>query len=211
MQPNGTVESVNISPVRTIAIDGAAVTTGILKRPVTGRVAVRGVNLAGDDQADRNAHGGPTQAVYVYAAEDYDWWAVQLHRTLPPGTFGENLTLRDVDVSGARIGERWRIGTTLLQVTGPRVPCFKLAHVMADPRFVRTFAQALRPGAYLSIVDEGDIAAGDRVEIVQRPAHQLTIAEFTRIYFFERGRARDLLVAPELPESWRAWAEEHAQ
>jgi MOSC domain-containing protein YiiM len=206
----GIVASVNVSAIRTIEIDGAEVTTGIFKLPVAGRVPLHGVNLAGDDQADRNAHGGPDQAVYAYAAEDYEWWSAEPGRVLAPGTFGENLTLRGIDVSGARIGERWRIGSTLLQVTAPRVPCFKLAHVMNDPRFVRDFARALLPGAYLRILEEGDIACGDSVEIVGRPSHELTIADMARIYFFERKRVRDMLVAPELTDSWRAWATEHA-
>lgn len=206
----GTVRSVNVSAVRSVEIGGDAVTTGIFKQPAAGRVPLRGVNLAGDDQADRNAHGGPDRAVYAYAAEDYDWWNAKLGRVLPPGTYGENLTLHGVDVSGARIGERWRVGSATLQVTSPRVPCFKLGHVMNDPRFVRAFAQALRPGAYLRVIEEGDIAAGDSVEVVARPDHQLTIAEMARIYFFDRKRIRDMLVAPELTDEWRAWAIEHA-
>lgn len=207
----GTVRAVNVSAIRSIDIGGKAVTTGILKVPVTGRVPVRGVNLAGDDQADRNAHGGPEQAVYAYAAEDYDWWSEQLRRSLPPGTFGENLTLGGIDVSGARIGERWRVGSTLLGVTSPRVPCFKLAHVMNDPHFIRAFAQALRPGAYLRIIEEGDIAASDTVEVVWRPDHALTVADMVRIRFFDQKRAGDMFVAPELPSSWHAWAIAHSE
>jgi len=207
----GSVGSVNVSAVRSVTIGGDPVTTGIFKTPVAGRVPLRGVNLAGDDQADREAHGGPDRAVYAYAGEDYDWWRGELGRALPPGTFGENLTLHGVDVSDARIGERWRVGSTLLQVTAPRVPCFKLAHVMRDPHFVRAFAQALRPGAYLRVIEEGDIAAGDSAAIVSRPNHELSVAEMARIYFFDRKRVRAMLVAAELPDSWRAWAIEHAR
>jgi len=206
----GIVRSVNVSGVRSVEIDGHAVTTGIFKVPVVGRVPLRGVNLRDDDQADRNAHGGTDRAVYAYAAEDYDWWRGELSRALAPGTFGENLTLRGVDVSGARIGERWRVGSTLLAVTSPRVPCFKLAHVMNDPGFVRTFARALRPGAYLRVLEEGAIAVGDVVEVVDRPNHKLTTAEMARIFFFDRKRVRDMLVAADLPDSWRDWAMEHS-
>jgi MOSC domain-containing protein YiiM len=206
----GAVRSVNVSSVRTVDIDGTPVATGILKMPVTGRVPLRGVNLAGDDQGDRNAHGGPDRAVYAYAAEDYVWWGERLGRVLAPGTFGENLTLTGIDVSGAKIGERWRIGSTLLQVTSPRVPCFKLAHVMNDKGFVRTFAQALRPGAYLRVVEEGDIAAGDAATVAARPSHDLSIVEMTRLYLFDRSHVHEMLVAPELPDSWRAWAIEHS-
>lgn len=204
------VRSVNVSAVRQIDLNGEAVATGIYKVPVAGRVALRGVNLAGDEQADRSAHGGPDRAVYAYAAEDYGWWAEQLGRELAPGTFGENLTLEGIDVSGARIGEQWRIGTALLAVTSPRVPCFKLANVMGDPAFVRSFARALRPGAYLRVIEEGDISAGDVAKVVARPAHDLTVADMARIYFFERRRVRELLAAPDLTAGWRAWAAEHA-
>ncbi len=206
----GIVRSVNVSGVRSVEIDGHAVTTGIFKVSVVGRVPLRGVNLRDDDQADRYAHGGTDRALYAYAAEDYDWWAGELSRPLTAGTFGENLTLRGVDVSGARIGERWRVGSTLLAVTSPRVPCFKLAHVMNDPGFVRTFARALRPGAYLRVLEEGAIAVGDVVEVVDRPNHKLTTAEMARIFFFDRKRVRDMLVAADLPDSWRDWAMEHS-
>ena len=210
LSATGIVRSVNVSGVCSVEIDGHAVTTGIFKVPVVGRVPLRGVNLRGDDQADRNAHGGTDRALYAYAAEDYDWWAGELSRTLTAGTFGENLTLRGVDVSGARIGERWRVGSTLLDVTSPRVPCFKLAHVMTDPGFVRSFARALRPGAYLRVLEEGAIAVGDVVEVVDRPNHKLTTAEMARIFFFDRKRVRDMLVAADLPDSWRDWAMEHS-
>ncbi len=199
--------SVNVSAVRSVEMRGKSVTTGIYKIPVARRVPLRGVNLRGDDQADRRVHGGPDRAVYAYASEDYRWWEAALKRTVDAGTFGENLTLADVDVSGALIGERWRAGRTLLQVTAPRVPCFKLAHVMGDPAFVKRFAQALRPGAYLSVVEEGEIAAEDPVEVTLKPQHALTVAEMTHIYFNDRSRLAELLV-PELPAEWHMWVEE---
>jgi len=202
----GVVRSVNVSPVRTIDVSGEAVPTGILKMPVAGRVALGGVNLEGDEQADRSVHGGPDRAVYAYANEDYAWWSERLRRELAPGTFGENLTLHGVDVSGALIGERWRVGSTVLAVTSPRVPCFKLAHVMNDPGFVKAFAQALRPGAYLRVIEEGAIGAGDAAVVTDRPSHGVTIAVMTRIFLFERSRAHELLEAPELPDGWREWA-----
>ena len=114
-------------------------------------------------------------------------------------------------MSGALIGERWRVGSAVVRVTSPRVPCYKLAMKMDDPQFVRRFAAALRPGAYLAIVEEGDVAAGDGAEIVHRPAHALTLAEMTRIYFFERDRIGELVDVDELPAAWRDWAREHAR
>jgi MOSC domain-containing protein YiiM len=205
------IVSVNVGAVRTVEHGGTHITTGIFKEPVSGRVRLRGVNLDGDDQADRGVHGGADRAAYAYASEDYDWWRGQLGRDCAPGTFGENLTTRGIDVSGALVGERWRVGSAVVQVTSPRVPCYKLAMKMDDPTFVRRFAAALRPGAYLSIVEEGDVAAGDGVEIVHRPGHALTLAEMVRIYFFERHRIGELVDIEELPEGWREWAREHAR
>jgi MOSC domain-containing protein YiiM len=203
---DGIVRSVNVSAVRLLQIDDEPVPTGIMKVPVAGRLAARGVNLAGDDQADRRAHGGPDRAIYAYAWQDYNWWSNRLGRELAPGTFGENLTLDGIDVTGAKIGERWRIGTATVQVTAIRVPCFKLAAVMGDIGFVKAFAQALLPGAYLRIVEEGDIGAGDSAVVVSRPSHDLTIGEMARLYFFDRSNASKMLVASELSASWRAWA-----
>ena len=206
---SGLVLSVNVSEVRTVEYRGAAVTTGIFKTPVKGRIPISGVNLRGDDQADRQNHGGKTRAAYAYAQEDYAWWEQALSRVLPPGKFGENLTLRGIDVTRALVGERWRVGTAELQVTSPRVPCYKLAMTMEDPTFVKRFAQALRPGAYLSILNEGHVAAGDPVEVLWRPSHKLTLEEMARIYLFQPSRAGEMLV-PELPEDWRAWALQHS-
>ncbi len=138
------------------------VETAIWKYPVEGRVKVRGVNLEGDRQADLTVHGGENKAVYAYAIEETRLWEEELGRELGAGAFGENLTTEGVDVSGAVLGERWRVGTTLLEVVQPRLPCFKLGLKMEDPTFLKTFAQASRPGAYLKIIEEGDLGAGDR-------------------------------------------------
>jgi MOSC domain-containing protein YiiM len=124
------IVSVNTGAVRTVERGGKRITTGIFKEPAAGRVRLRGVNLDGDDQADRGVHGGPDRAAYAYAAEDYDWWERELGRACAPGTFGENLTTRGIDVSGALIGERWRVGSAVVAVTSPRVPCYKLAMKM---------------------------------------------------------------------------------
>lgn len=199
--------SVNVGGVRTIDSNGRPVTTGIFKEPVAGRVAVRGVNLDGDDQADRCVHGGPVRSIYAYGCEDYVWWESELGRAMPPGTFGENLTTAGIDPNDALVGERWRIGSVLVQVTIPRVPCYKLGIKMGDPHFVKRFAGALRPGPYFTIVEEGELGAGDPIEVVHKPGHALTIRETSRIYLFDRPRLAELLV-PELPESWRGWVTE---
>jgi MOSC domain-containing protein YiiM len=202
--------SVNVSDVRVIAHAGRAVSTGIFKSPVAGRISVSGVNLAGDDQADRRVHGGPDRAAYAYAAEDLEWWASELGRVVPPGSMGENLTLRGVAVTDAVIGERWRIGSTVFEVTSPRVACFKLGIRMGDPRFPQRFTRARRPGAYARIIEEGDVAAGDRVEVLARPAHGVTVGLVADAYHADHALAGRLLGAPALAEGWRAWAEKHA-
>jgi MOSC domain-containing protein YiiM len=203
----GRLLSVNVGTVRQIELAGQARTTAIWKLPVSGRVAVRGVNLAGDDQADRRVHGGPDKAVYAYAREDYAWWERQLGRRLDPGTFGENLTTEGIDLTDALIGERWRVGSVVLRVTSPRVPCWKLGVRMGDPGFPRRFAAAGRPGAYLAIVEEGQVGAGDRIQVIHRPGHGVTVGLVAASYHRDHRLAASILAAPELAEAWRHWAE----
>jgi MOSC domain-containing protein YiiM len=199
------VVSVNVGRPRAVELEGRTITTAIWQEPVAGRVQVLGVNVAGDDQADRSVHGGPDKAVYAYAREDINWWEGELGRRLEHGTFGENLTVRGLDVTNSLVGDRWRIGTTLLEVSQPRLPCFKLGLRMGDPLFVKRFAAALRPGAYLRIVEEGEVAAGDPVEVVHRPAHAITVELVARAYLRDHELATRLLEAPELPDGWRSW------
>jgi MOSC domain-containing protein YiiM len=202
----GVVGSVNVGTPREVSWRGRTVTTAIWKTPVTGRVRVQGTSVDGDEQANREVHGGVDKALYAYAAEDLDWWAGQLGRELPPGSFGENLTTRGVEVSGAVVGERWRVGGALLEVSQPRTPCFKLGIRMGSQRFPSRFAAAGRPGAYLRIRSEGEVAAGDPIEVVHRPDHGLTVAEVSRIYHADHAAAARLLEVPELADSWKRWA-----
>ena len=205
----GSVLSVNVAQMRRIERHGELVWTGIWKHPVSGPVAVRGVNIEGDDQGDRSVHGGPDKAVYAYAREDIDWWERELGRELPDGIFGENLTLRGVEPAKALVGERWRIGSVLLEVSEPRFPCWKLGVRFGDPLMLKRFALARRTGTYLRIVEEGKLEAGDRVEPVSRPAHDLTIAGFVHAYLEDRSQLPRLLI-PEVSESWRDWVIETA-
>ena len=203
---SGRVLSVNVGRPRAIEWFGRTETTSIWKSPVEGRVMVRGVNLDGDDQADREAHGGPEKAIYAYASEDTAWWESQLGCSLGPAAFGENLTLVGVDVSGAVVGERWGIGSALFEVAQPRFPCWKLGARMNDPHFPDLFRAARRPGAYLRIVREGEVAAGDEARIVHRPAHGLTLRTVVDIYETERDRAPEFLEIPELAAGLKSWA-----
>jgi MOSC domain-containing protein YiiM len=206
----GVVVSVNVGTPRGVRYRGNTVRTAIWKDPVAGRVKVGGHKVEGDVQGNPEAHGGPDKAVYAYAAEDYEWWGSELGQELGPGTFGENLTLRGIDVSNALVGERWRVGGTLLEVAQPRIPCFKLGIRMGSQRFPSRFAAAGRPGAYLRIVTEGEIAAGDPAEVVHRPGHDLSVAEVSRIYHDDHAGADRLLQVPELAGTWRPWAEKFA-
>ena len=166
----------NVAREHALERRGRAVRTGLWKLPVAGPVAVGEFGLDGDFQGDRRVHGGREKAVYAYAEADLAWWEYELGRALGPGFFGENLTLRGVDVNGGRVGERWQVGSALLELTEPRGPCWKLQAKVGEPRFVKRFAQANRPGAYLRVVRPGKVAAGDAVRVVSSPAGAETIA-----------------------------------
>jgi MOSC domain-containing protein YiiM len=186
--------------------------SAIGKAPVSGRVRVEGVNVAGDEQADRTVHGGPDKAVYAYASEDTAWWSGTLRRELSPGAFGENLTTAGVDVTNAVIGERWRIGTVELEVCQPRFPCAKLGLRFGDLLMVKRFGEANRPGAYLRIRTEGELGAGDEVDITHRPSHGVTIAQVSRAILLHEDpdEIAAAAQAPELPASLSRWMLERA-
>jgi MOSC domain-containing protein YiiM len=187
--------------------------TGINKKPVDHPVEVRAPGpkttgrhsgLVGDQIFDVEHHGGDEQAVYAYAREDYDWWQEQLGRNLPGGLFGDNLTTAGVDVNGAVIGEQWRIGDELvLSPTFGRVPCATFQAKMGEPRWVKRFAQENRPGAYLRVVSPGMVQAGDPVEVVERPAHGVTVGRAFRAYLTEPELLPELLEIDGLPEGLR--------
>lgn len=162
------IVSVNVGSLRPLVVSGREIQTGIFKEPVEGRVAVGELGLDGDVQADRRVHGGEDQAVYAYAIEDVQWWEAELGRELGPGFFGENLTLRGVDVNGLAPGDRLKAGGATLEATFPRQPCQKLATKIGAPKFVKRFAKAGRPGMYLRVVGPGDVAAGDPVALSRR-------------------------------------------
>jgi MOSC domain-containing protein YiiM len=202
---SGELVAVSVGGVRDVHVGSRVVETGIWKSPVSWRVPVQGVNLAGDDQADRTVHGGPDKAVYAYASEDTTWWEEQVGRALGPGAFGENLTTRGLDLSSARIGDRWRVGSTLLEVRQTRIPCFKLGLRMGDPHFLKAFANAGRPGAYLGILEEGDVGARDRIDVVFRPDHDITMALMSEALLHDAALRPRLLEATALPQFWRDW------
>jgi MOSC domain-containing protein YiiM len=201
------IVSVNVGRPRQLDWHGRTVTTAIWKAPVWGRVLVEGINLAGDDQADRRVHGGETKAVYAYAVEDYAWWAGELGEELRPGTFGDNLTLAGVDLRALVVGERWRAGTAVLRVSEPRFPCFKLGIRMGDAGFVDRFAAARRNGSYFAIERAGMVGAGDAMERLETPDDHYTIGEFIDAYEDGDPAALERVAAhPLISESWRDWA-----
>ncbi|MEL7977606.1 MOSC domain-containing protein [Isoptericola sp. F-RaC21] len=162
---------------------GTVGVTAIDKRPVEGRVKARPYGLYADVQADRKNHGGLDQAVYAYSEEDAAVWGAELGYEVAPGLFGENLRTRGLEVSRAVVGERWRVGTALLEVTQPRTPCQTFARRLdSPPRWVRRFTEANRTGAYLRVVENGDLGAGDAVEVVHRPSHGVTLADWFGAY-----------------------------
>ncbi len=201
------VLSVNVGAVREIGWRGKQVRTGIWKYPVVGRsVALRGVNLDGDDQADRTVHGGVDKAVYAYAIEDYQHWSKQEGVETHAGLFGENLTVQGLDLCLALVGECWAVGTAVLEVVQPRLPCFKLGIRMGDAHFPKRFLSVNRLGAYLRIVEEGHVRADDAVRVSFRPEHGVTLGSMAEV-LQDRGKAAALLAAPRLPEFWRRVAE----
>src|SRR5215469_6379892 len=190
--------------------------TGIDKQPVDGPVFVsrpgpKGtgeVGLAGDRVFDVKHHGGPDQAVYAYAREDLRFWEAELGRVLPGGSFGENLTTEGVDVNGALIGERWRIGPdVVLEACGPRIPCRTFQGWLEQAGWIKRFTAAARPGAYLRVISPGAVTAGDPVVIEHRPAHDVTVAVAFRAFTTEPGLLPRLLVADALP----GWAMDHVR
>ena len=200
----------NVGGIRQFDYEGRMARSAIWKFPVTGRVMVRGVNLDGDDQADREAHGGPDKAVYAYAVEDQTWWEGELGRPLAYGEFGENLSTQGIDVTNALVGERWKVGNALLEVSEPRIPCWRLGVRMGDKHFPRLFTKAGKPGAYLRILSEGDIGAGDEIRVLSRPNDGVSIGDVFRIFTRDRHEAPRLLHVPRLSDAWKEWAARHA-
>jgi MOSC domain-containing protein YiiM len=192
----GRVTAVCVGGAATLEPDGRRpVRSAIYKRPVDGRVAVRGLGLDGDTQVNRKFHGGEGQAVYAYAQEDADRWAAELDRDLPAGRFGENLRTTGLDLTRAVLGERWRVGEVLLEVTAPRTPCAKLQAHWGVPQLIKLFTERALPGAYLRVLETGDIGPGDVVELVSRPEHGVTIGLAFRALTTDRDRLAELAPA----------------
>lgn len=201
----GLVHTVNVGERKIIGERrGRPWWSGIDKRAVEGRRTVADDHVVGDAVVDLTVHGGTDKAVYAYATEDTLWWEAVLGRDLWPGAFGENLTLQGVDCTNSVIGDRLRIGSMVLEISQPRVPCATLAKHLGDPTMVRRFAHARRPGIYFRIVEPGDVGAGDPVELVSRPEHGVTVELVNEAVLHDHSLAARALEAPELAEQLAA-------
>ncbi|TQN31058.1 MOSC domain-containing protein YiiM [Haloactinospora alba] len=207
MAPPSVVRSVNVGRVAEAAWAGRLKRTAIDKTPVTGRVGVYEEGVAGDSQADLEHHGGRDQAVYAYPREGLDRWEERLGRRLGDGAFGENLTTAGLDVNAALIGERWRVGTVLLEATLPRTPCGVFQAWLAEAGWTKRFTEEGRTGVYLRVLEEGSLAAGDGVTVVHRPAHGITVmAAFRAYYERDLDLLRRVLRIPGRSPSWERTA-----
>jgi MOSC domain-containing protein YiiM len=201
------IVSVNTGRVSRLGIPSRPdFSSGIDKRPREGAVRVSRLGLAGDEHGDTENHGGLDQAVYAYAREDLDWWTERLGRELRGGEFGENLTTAGIDITGALIGETWRVGDVVVQITSPRIPCETFKAWTGEDQWVRRFAAAGRPGAYLRVLTEGTVSAGDDIEMLSRPAQRVTVAESMRAYYGDEALIRALLTVPGRGAKWEAIA-----
>jgi len=199
--------SINVGQPRLVVSSGRTVSTGIYKAPVAGRVMLRTLNLDGDRQADLTVHGGRTKAVYVYPSEHYSFWREELPGTeLPWGMFGENFTAEGFDDSIINIGDRFRVGSAEVTVTAPRMPCYKLGIKFGRTDILKRFLASGRTGFYLSVQREGEVEAGDEIELIERDENNVTVADITRLYARDRDdidMMRRAIALEALPDSWR--------
>ncbi|MFS8084961.1 MAG: MOSC domain-containing protein [Acidobacteriota bacterium] len=222
--------SLNIALPRLVEYNGEPVATGIFKEPVTGPVMLRTLNLDGDRQADLSVHGGVSKAVYAYPSEHYELWAKELPRDylnnspasndysndgkLPYGMFGENFTTEGLFEDAVNVGDRFSVGEAELKVTEPRLPCYKLGIKFGRPDILKRFLQSRRTGFYFAVLKEGEVKAGDNIELIKRDPNNISIADITRLYAFEKDDLDGLHRAVKLEalsESWREYFQKRLQ
>jgi len=201
--------SVNVGLEREVTWQGKLVTTGIFKKPVNAPVMMRTLNLEGDRQADLTVHGGVTKAVYVYPSEHYGYWRAELPGVdLPWGMFGENFTTEGLLEEAIFIGDRFRIGETEVMVTEPRMPCYKLGIKFGRADIIKRFLASRRTGFYFAVVREGMVDTGDAIKLIAQEQHEISVADITRLYAFEKDDLKSLRRAIEveaLPENWKGY------
>ena len=199
--------SVNVGLPREVEWKDRLVTTGIFKEPIAQRVMARRLNLDGDRQADLSVHGGAEKAVYAYPAEHYAFWRDELpDMQLGWGMFGENFTVEGLHEERLNIGDRLRIGAAVVMVTQPRMPCYKLGIKFGRDDILKRFLQSRRTGFYVSVIEEGEVGAGDAIEFISRDAHAVTVADITELYA-NKNASLDLMrraaQVEALPATWR--------
>jgi MOSC domain-containing protein YiiM len=209
MQPSTVMQvvSVNVGQPREVIWEGQTVLTGIFKAPVSGRVAVRWLNLEGDRQADLSVHGGPDKAVYAYPSEYYSFWREQFpEMDLPWGMFGENLTVEGLSDKTVHIGDRFQVGSAQLMVTQPRLPCYKLGIKFGRQDILERFLHSELTGFYFKVLQEGEVAAGDPIRPLHRDEHQIKVTDITSLYSRDKHNLdllRRAIEVEALPEVWR--------
>jgi MOSC domain-containing protein YiiM len=184
--------------------------TGIDKRSVAGSIEFKNNGVVGDRVIDTNVHGGYDQAVYAYAQEDAQWWEKEIGEEITAGRFGENLTTEGIDVNAALVGEQWKIGSVILEVSQPRIPCRVFAGFWKRATLIKDFTQAGRPGAYLRIIQEGTAQAGDAIEVIFKPDHSVSIRDLFSAKSGERTKISEIKVVPQLSHEFKEWAEKIA-
>jgi MOSC domain-containing protein YiiM len=203
------IVSVNVGLPREVNWQGKLVTTGIFKEPVSGPVMMRRLNLDGDGQADLTVHGGASKAVYAYPSEHYGYWRTELPGVdLPWGMFGENFTTEGLLEEALYIGDKFRIGETEVMVTEPRMPCYKLGIKFGRADIIKRFLASRRSGFYFAVVREGMVGAEDSVELIGQEQREISVADITRLYAFEKNDVKSLRRAIEveaLPENWKGY------
>jgi MOSC domain-containing protein YiiM len=201
--------SVNVGLPRVVMSNGDPVSTGIFKEPVAGRVMLRTLNLDGDRQADLSVHGGPNKAVYAYPSEHYDYWKHELpEMKLSWGMFGENFTTVGLFESELNIGDKFQVGSAVVRVTEPRMPCYKLGIKFGRPDILKRFLASERTGFYFSVLQEGEVGVGDPIQVTEGSKDSLTVSDITRLYTREKQNAamlRRAIDVEALPESWRSY------
>jgi MOSC domain-containing protein YiiM len=207
--------SLNVGLPRIVESNGEPVATGIFKEPKQGPIMLRTLNLDGDRQADLTVHGGVSKAVYAYPVEHYEFWKRELpEMELPYGMFGENFTTEGMSEGALNVGDRFRVGEAELMVTEPRLPCYKLGIKFGRTDILRRFLQSRRTGFYFAVVKEGKVEAGNEIELLSRDANNITIADITRLYAFERDDVETLRRAVKLEalsDSWREYFQKQIQ
>ncbi len=198
--------SVNVGEKRTQPKGDELEITGIYKLPTQESVEIKSLGISEDFICDQDSHGGPDQAIYIYGEPDYEWWSKELSHKLGPGTFGDNLTISELESAQVNIGDRLHIGSTILEVTAPRIPCSTLARRMGDPHFVKKYRAAERPGLYCRVIQEGSVRAGDEVKLERYSGEMVSILQLFQDWHDNRKNEKILRRDLHTPLAIRARA-----